>query len=191
MGGGGLEQAGDVRGFVLAIGIDLNRVSVSVSQRSSVGRPQGRAPTEVARVSLQVDLRGHGAPHDRFVYHIPDAARDLGNRDLLLFIVRQAHEETAAERVAALRQLLVTRLREDWKVAVMRNGNPYKFDFRNGATTTALGDLVRTYQRQLPDTRQHQIFAGLSQDVLILSNRLPGIHPFLRSYVRKLARELP
>jgi hypothetical protein len=70
-------------------------------------------------------------------------------------------------------------------------GNPYRFDHRHGAATTALGDLVLTCAALDPVSRSHEIFAGLSDEVLELSVGLPGTHPFLRSWVRKLARELP
>ncbi len=142
-------------------------------------------------VELDVALYGGSVVHDRFRYHIPDAARDLSNRDLLLFMVHLAREQRDARRVAATRELLMTRLRADWKAAVARRGNPYKFDYRHDGATTALGDLVQTYRMQDPAVRNHPVFSGLSRDVLNLAERLPGIHPFLRKYVRRLARELP
>ena len=143
-------------------------------------------------VELDVALYGGAAVHDRSSYHIPDAARDLSNRDLLLFVVRMAHERRGTGgRVATARELLMTRLQADWRAAAARNGNPYKFDYRHDGATTALGDLVRTYRQQDPAVRRHPVFAGLSNDVLKLAERLPGIHPFLRKYVRRLARELP
>jgi len=143
-------------------------------------------------VELDVALYGGPVVHDRSSYTIPDAARDLSNRDLLLFVVSLAHERRqAGGRVATTRELLMARLQADWKAAVARNGNPYKFDYRHGGTTTALGDLVQTYRLQDPAVRRHPVFAGLSKDVLDLADRLPGIHPFLRKYTRRLARELP
>lgn len=143
-------------------------------------------------VELDVALYGGPALHDRSSYDIPDAARDLSNRDLLLFMVRMAHDRReGGGRVATTRELLMTRLRADWKAAVARNGNPYKFDFRHDGATTALGDLVQTYRSQDPAVRRHPVFAGLSTDVQNLSKGLPGIHPFLRKYLRRLARELP
>ena len=143
-------------------------------------------------VELDVALYGGTSVHDRSSYHIPDAARDLSNRDLLLFAVSLAHERRqAGGRVATTRELLMARLQADWKAAVARNGNPYKFDYRHEGTTTALGDLVQTYRLQDPAVRRHPVFAGLSNDVLRLAERSPGIHPFLRKYMRRLARELP
>jgi len=154
----------------------------------------GLDPLELlaGRVELDVALYGGPAIQDRYSYHIPDAARDLSNRDLLLFMVRLAQERReAGGRVATARELLMTRLRADWKAAVARNGNPYKLDYRHDGATTALGDLVQTYRSQDPAARNHPVFAGLSKDVLKLAERLPGIHPFLRKYLRRLARELP
>mgnify|MGYP000131469592 CR=1 FL=1 len=34
-------------------------------------------------------------------------------------------------------------------------------------------------------------FEGLSDEVLVLAGELPGFHPFLRKYVRRLAHRLP
>jgi len=143
-------------------------------------------------VELDVALYGGPSVHDRSSYPIPDVARDLSNRDLLLFVVSLAHERRqAGGRVAATRELLIARLQADWKAAVARNGNPYKFDYRHDGATTALGDLVQTYRLQDPAARRHPVFADLSKDVLRLADRLPGIHPFLRKHLRRLARELP
>ena len=144
------------------------------------------------RGELEVALYGGPTVHDRSTYAVPDAARDLANRDLLTFMVLLSREPRGADgRVATTRELLMARLRADWKAAVARHGNPYKFDFRQDGATTALGDLVRTYRLQPTAARRHPVFAGLSDDVLGLAERLPGIHPFLRKYMRRLARELP
>jgi hypothetical protein len=35
------------------------------------------------------------------------------------------------------------------------------------------------------------VFEGLSGEILALADLLPGAHPFLRKYVRRLAAELP
>ena len=51
--------------------------------------------------------------------------------------------------------------------------------------------MNRRYRSQDPAVRRHPVFAGLSTDVQNLSRGLPGIHPFLRKYLRRLARELP
>ena len=145
------------------------------------------------RVALDVDvLSASGVLQDQRTSRVPDAARDLRNRDLVLYAVRLANERTADARVvAAARSLLFTRLREDWNAAASGVGNPYRFDYRHRAATTALGDLVLTCAALDPASRSHGMFAGLADEVLELSAGLPGTHPFLRSWVRKLARELP
>jgi len=143
-------------------------------------------------VSLDVAVFGRQVRQDAFTYNLPDAARDLSNPDLLSFTVALAREDQVSRsRVSTTRDLLITRLREDWKVAVAGRNNPYKFDYRHDAATTALGDLVRTFREQEPAVREHEVFDGLSTEVLTLAKRLPGIHPYLRKYMRKLAGELP
>jgi hypothetical protein len=171
----GAVEAGELRRLVLEVG-ELDPLELLAG-----------------RVSFEVAVHAGDGRQDRFVYHLPDAARDLANRDLLLYMVRSAAAgvRQADERVATIRQLVITRLREDWRVAVAGSGNPYRFDYRNGAGSTALGDLVQTVEGLPPSALDHAVFAGLSGDVLALADQLPGLHPFLRRYVRKLARELP
>jgi len=94
-------------------------------------------------------------------------------------------------QVLASHELLMLRLREDWKVAVINNGNPYKADYKNGGATTALGDLVRTARDEGSTMSHPEVFAGLRADVTGLARSMPGIHPFLRKSMRRLASRLP
>jgi hypothetical protein len=144
---------------------------------------EGLEPLDLlgGRVALDLAvLSSGGVLQDEWTAHVPDAARDLQNRDLVLYAVRLAHERASDPRlVAAARALLFTRLEADWKLAAAGVGNPYRFDHRHGAATTALGDLVLTCAALDPVSRSHEIFAGLSDEVLELSVGLPGTHPFL------------
>jgi hypothetical protein len=85
---------------------------------------------------------------------------------------------------------MLRRLRADWITVARGRGNPYKIDYRRGEATTALGDLVLTYRRERNGLRSPEVFDGLDRDVLRLARELPGAHPFLRKYVRRLARRL-
>ena len=90
---------------------------------------------------------------------------------------------------AALRALLIERLRVDWKASVRARGNPYKRDYKRGTTTTALGALVEATDAR--GVGGSPVFAGLRGDVLDLARELPGMHPFLRKYTKRLAKKLP
>jgi hypothetical protein len=154
----------------------------------------GLAPLDLIAGNVALDLRARSGEviQDAWTHHLPDAARDLGSRDLLLYMVGRARStEVHASEVAALHDLLLTRLREDWKVAVMRSGNPYKRDRKRQQAETALGDLVQTYRVERHGMASPQVFEGLSYEVVALADTLPGIHPFLRKSMRKLAGELP
>ena len=56
---------------------------------------------------------------------------------------------------------------------------------------TALGDLVELYRREAETAERPEVFEGLSGEILELSEFLPGAHPLLRKYLRRLAEELP
>ena len=122
---------------------------------------------------------------------LPSVALDLASRDLLQFMVELARDPRANRlEIRAARDLLLERLRVDWRAAVRARGNPYKYDHRNAAATTALGDLVRTWERVGRRAARPDVFIGLERDVLALSGDLPGAHPLLRKHLRKLARRL-
>ena len=143
-------------------------------------------------VALDLRVLRNGVEQDQLTHHLPDAARDLQNRDLLLYLVRLAGDPGASpNEIARMRSLILLRLREDWKVAAMKRGNPYKDDFKRNRTETALGDLVQAYRAERDRIQRPEVFAGMSDDIVSLAGVLPGAHPFLRKYVRRLAGELP
>jgi hypothetical protein len=122
---------------------------------------------------------------------LPSVALDLESRDLLQFMVELARDPRVNRlEIRAARDLLLDRLRVDWRAAVRARGNPYKYDHRHAATTTALGDLVRTWETVGRRAPRPEVFIGLERDVLALAGDLPGAHPLLRKHLRKLARRL-
>ena len=143
-------------------------------------------------VELTLNARSGGELQDRVIHRLPDTARDLRNRDLLLYLVRLSEDPgaTGAE-IAAARALLLTRLREDWRAAAHGSGNPYKVDYRRNETRTALGDLVQAYRAQRHRVARPDVFSGMSGEITTLARDLPGMHPFLRKYMRRLASTLP
>jgi hypothetical protein len=144
------------------------------------------------RVRLELAVRGDGVEHDGVIYRVPDTVRDLASRDLPQLIRRQAHDGATSDvEIATARDLLLERLREDWRVAATGKGNPYKKDLRRGGTRTALGELVELCRRESVSAVRPEVFEGLSSEILQLADVLPGAHPLLRKYVRRLALELP
>ena len=136
-------------------------------------------------------LRSPGEVHDRLEFRFPDAASDLYNRELLELMVTFAHDSAVPwTDVAEARALMLRRLRVDWTAAVRSSGNPYKKDYKGKGTRTALGDLVQTYQRVRPVVSNGTVFEGLDTEIEALAEELPGTHPFLRKYMKRLARKL-
>ncbi len=98
---------------------------------------------------------------------------------------------TSSAELAAARELLMLRLEADWTAAVRARGNPYKNDLKTRGSRTALGDLVQTYRREKNGLARPEVFGGLSSEIMTLARELPGPHPLLRRYVRRLALQLP
>jgi hypothetical protein len=53
-----------------------------------------------------------------------------------------------------------------------------------------LGELVRTTEAGRRSFVSPQVFNGMDRDVEALSDELPGAHPLLRKWMKKLARRL-
>ena len=92
--------------------------------------------------------------------------------------------------IARARELVARRMRVDWRAAVRADGNPYKRDFKRGSTETALGDLVRAYRDHGSRSIRTEVWNGLRTDIEALAKELPGIHPRLRKYMKRLARRI-
>jgi hypothetical protein len=119
---------------------------------------------------------------------IDPVATDLSNPDLMDFMIALAGlSQVSRNDVEDARALLMDRLRADWERAAEASGNPYKRDFETGGTTTALGELVRTTGRGRRSFASPQVFDGLDDDIAALIEDLPGAHPLLRKWMRKLA----
>ncbi len=142
------------------------------------------------RVSLDLFLDADGVEQDRMTADLVETATDLSSRDLPRLLRRMLAAGATPLETAQVRELMLLRLRADWRAAVRANGNPYKRDYRSGGDLTALGRLVQLssgYARG----GSGDLLAGLSADVLTLARDLPGPHPLLRKYVKRLARRLP
>ncbi len=143
-------------------------------------------------VALEFEAVSGARLEDRLVHKLDDTVRNVENRDLLQYMLQLSQDPYASdERIAQARELMLIRLREDWKVAVIRNGNPYKRDFKRDEARTALGDLVQSYRAEQNRMQRYDVFEGMGREVRTLAANLPGVHPFLRKYVRRLASRLP
>jgi hypothetical protein len=143
------------------------------------------------------DLRAHFAVRspseiqDRMEFRFPDAVSDLYNRELLeLMVILSRSSGVPRSDIAEARALMLRRLRVDWTAAVRSRGNPYKKDYKSRGTRTALGDLVQTYSRERSGISNEAVFEGLDAEIEALAEELPGVHPFLRKYMKRLARKL-
>jgi hypothetical protein len=118
-------------------------------------------------------------------------ATDLSNPDLLDFMLAlAATPDVSRNDVKEARGLMMERLNADWERAADASGNPYKRDVESSGTETVLGELVRVTQRGRGSFSSPQVFDGLGDDVAALCDELPGAHPLLRKWMRKLAQEL-
>ena len=137
-------------------------------------------------------VRADGVEQARATATLPALATDLGSAELERYLAAMAVRPGVPAAEAGLaRSLVLRRLRVDWEAAVAADGNPYRDDARGEGRTTALGDLVRLVERAAPGAASPQVFAGLRRDVHALSDQLPGTHPLLRRWFRRLADRLP
>lgn len=122
---------------------------------------------------------------------LPPVAVDLSNPDLMDFMVALARAENVSRSdVQDARALLMERLRADWDRAADSSGNPYKRDFESAGADTVLGELVRITLVGRQSFASPQVFSGLDGAVAALSDDLPGAHPLLRKWMKKLAARL-
>jgi len=122
---------------------------------------------------------------------IAPVATDLSNPDLLDFMLALADTpQVSRSDVKDARELMMDRLRADWERAADASGNPYKRDFESSGTETVLGELVRVTDGGRRSFTSPQVFDGLGDDVAVLCDDLPGAHPLLRKWMKKLAKRL-
>ena len=134
--------------------------------------------------------RGQTIDDEREI-RIDPVATDLSNPDLLDFMLALADTpQVSRSDVMDARELMMDRLRADWERAASVSGNPYKRDFESSGTETVLGELIRTTGGGRRSFQSPQVFEGLNRDVQTLSDELPGAHPILRKWMKKLAKRL-
>ena len=122
---------------------------------------------------------------------IEPVATDLSNPDLMDFMIALAGLPRVSESdVRDARALMMDRLRADWERAADASGNPYKRDFETNGTATVLGELVRTTASGRRSFASPQVFDGMDDDIAALSDELPGAHPLLRKWMKKLAKRV-
>jgi len=142
-----------------------------------------------AQWRLTVD-REPGTDDERVV-GAQEVATDLTSRDLLLYMVDLAREARPSRQdVAEARSLVLDRIRVDWDRARAADGNPYKRDVENGSATTALGDLARTIKNERRGFENDDVFDGLGDDIASFASELPGAHPLLRKWMKRLAKQI-
>jgi hypothetical protein len=129
--------------------------------------------------------------HDRLGFRFPDRVADLNSDDLLRYMLALSRDPAARRAdIAEARRMMLLRLRVDWKAAVRASGNPYKQDYRSWGGATALGALVIACRDERDLMARPEVFDGLGGEIESMARELPGIHPFLRKYVKKLARRI-
>jgi len=137
-----------------------------------------------------VVARGDTIDDEREIRLAP-VATDLSNPDLLDFMLALADTpQVSRSDVKDSRELMMDRLRADWERAADANGNPYKRDFESSGAETVLGELVRVTDGGRRPFKSPQVFDGLGAEVAVLCDDLPGAHPLLRKWMKKLAKRL-
>jgi len=122
---------------------------------------------------------------------IAPVATDLSNPDLMDFMIAMAGlPQVSRADVKDARTLMMERLRADWERAADGSGNPYKNDFETEGISTVLGQLVRVTQEGQRTFASPQVFNGLDRDIDALADDLPGAHPLLRKWMKKLAKRV-
>jgi hypothetical protein len=99
-------------------------------------------------------------------------------------------ESPPGHNVRRALDLAIERIARDWEAVAAMEGNPYKDDYEQRAGTTALGGLVRLYHEKRARMRNRDLFIRLGGEIEGLVDELPGVHPFLRKYFLRLARQL-
>jgi len=139
----------------------------------------------------RASISNAGVENDLRDVALAPASTDLADGDLLTFTIDLARTRRPSPRdVAQTRALLLDRMRADWEQAVAMDGNPYKRDYEEGSASTALGALVRATQSERHSFVNRDVFAGLGPDIASLAEDLPGAHPVLRKWMKRLAKRV-
>ncbi len=137
-----------------------------------------------------VEAASGGRLHDRLTYRAPALATRLHDPALDDYLLALARGGGSPAQVTAAHQLVLRRLRADWQRAVAAGGNPYRDDRKRAGTATALGGLVSAFRAHRATLGEPRVFTELVPKIEALAAGLPGAHPFLRSQMKKLARQL-
>jgi hypothetical protein len=139
----------------------------------------------------QAAIHHDGIADDTQLVTIAPASTNLADPDLVTYMVELARSRQPSRRdVAEVRALMLDRMRVDWDRACAANGNPYKLDYEEGSAATALGELVRAVGAAHGSFGNREVFAGLGSDIAALASDLPGTHPLLRKWMKKLAKRV-
>lgn len=151
------------------------------------------APLDILSGELQVRFQAmdDAVVHDGLQVRFPNLAVDLDNDDIVTLMLRFTTDRSVPQRdVDRARALMLERMKADWRIVARGRKNPYKRDFRSKGDETALGELVlRTAELRGARVRQ-DVLGDLGDDLAALSGDLPGAHPFLRKWFRKLAARI-
>ncbi len=161
--------------------------------RSASFRLEGLEPLAAlsGEVEMRFELTSGATRHDELRWSFPSLALDLESRELERFLVALAMDRSApGPEVSAAIDLALERVAADWSAATVEEGNPYKHDYEERDSTTALGELVRAYQRERAHLVNREVFERLGGEIETMAESLPGSHPFLRKYLLRLARQL-
>ncbi len=161
--------------------------------RPAVFRLEGLEPIAALAgdVEMHFELTSGETLHDEMTWSFPPIALDLQSHELDRYLVALAMDRTAPRSdVEAAIDLALERVAADWAAAVDGEGNPYKHDYEQRDGTTALGGLVRAYQKERARMSHREVFERLGAEIESMAGDLPGPHPFLRKYLLRLARRL-
>jgi hypothetical protein len=142
-------------------------------------------------VRWQAAVHHDGVTDDAQIVTIAPASTNLADPDLVTYMVELARTPQPSRRdIADARALMLDRMRADWDRACAVAGNPYKLDAEEGNAATALGELVRAVGAARGTIVSREVFAGLGADISALASDLPGTHPLLRKWMKKLAKRV-
>lgn len=142
-------------------------------------------------VRWQATVRHEATEDDTRSIAMTPASTDLSDPDLLTYTLDLARTRRPAPRdVSEARALMLDRMRADWDRACAMDGNPYKRDLEEGSASTALGELVRQVNAGRGSFVAREVFGGLGADIAALAEDLPGAHPMLRKWMKRLAKRV-
>jgi hypothetical protein len=182
----------DPSGGAGTAGRDLGRLAAG-EVREVRFRLDGLDPLDILSGELKLGFQATDGMvvHDGLDVVFPNLAVDLGNDDLVTLMLDLAADRSASQRdVDRARALMLERMKADWRIVARGRSNPYKRDFRGRSDETALGELVRRAAEVRGTRMRQEVLADLSDDLFALSRELPGAHPFLRKWFRKLVARI-